>query len=425
MDRCTARSLIVSGFLIAVTGGVSMSAAQQGFYLIEPPVTQPRTSYVVKGLSSDGLVAAITSYTGTVSRGGAWSASEGLRFMQVGPSTEFFATSISDDHSLVGGPWVYEDSEVIISGIYATPPGQVIVPQYTSSTLRIGIAWMSGNGLMIAGDAWQPSGYQAYQWSAGSGLRYLDHLTTNPSESTSVFGISSDGSVIAGSADSDAFGVAVWWNQEGRVRLLPWMSDFGFAFTTAVGVSRNGQFICGNHSGRTLGYVPVIWPLTGGIRELERPVGFVSAFAYAVSDDGQVAAGYGELIEGAPQLYRGLVWPSASYAVDGATYFAQNGAAVPDRWLVWQINAISADGTVMAGTARNIDTFTYAGFVAYLQPPCIADFNDDGGVDGSDIEAFFLQWEDGLPEADVDHSGGVDGQDVEAFFRVWESGGCQ
>jgi len=53
---------------------------------------------------------------------------------------------------------------------------------------------------------------------------------------------------------------------------------------------------------------------------------------------------------------------------------------------------------------------------------CVGDFNNDGGVDGQDIEAFFTPWVDGLPIADVNADGGVDGQDVEYFFTAWSSG---
>ncbi|MEY3230306.1 MAG: hypothetical protein RL689_395 [Planctomycetota bacterium] len=56
-------------------------------------------------------------------------------------------------------------------------------------------------------------------------------------------------------------------------------------------------------------------------------------------------------------------------------------------------------------------------------PDCLGDFNQDGGVDGQDVEAFFLAWGDGLESADVNQDGGVDGQDVETFFLAWE-GGC-
>ncbi|MBX3382600.1 MAG: hypothetical protein KF864_03725 [Phycisphaeraceae bacterium] len=55
---------------------------------------------------------------------------------------------------------------------------------------------------------------------------------------------------------------------------------------------------------------------------------------------------------------------------------------------------------------------------------CVGDFNQDGGIDGADVEAFFLAWEDSEPAADVNQDGGVDGADVEFFFNAWESGDC-
>jgi hypothetical protein len=55
---------------------------------------------------------------------------------------------------------------------------------------------------------------------------------------------------------------------------------------------------------------------------------------------------------------------------------------------------------------------------------CPADFNQDGGVDGADVSAFFAAWEYGAGEADVNYDGGVDGEDVSVFFAAWENGGC-
>src|SRR5262249_14482305 len=57
-------------------------------------------------------------------------------------------------------------------------------------------------------------------------------------------------------------------------------------------------------------------------------------------------------------------------------------------------------------------------------PMCPADFNGDGGIDGADVDAFFLAWEGGDAAADVNLDGGVDGSDVELFLGVWEQGGC-
>ena len=41
-----------------------------------------------------------------------------------------------------------------------------------------------------------------------------------------------------------------------------------------------------------------------------------------------------------------------------------------------------------------------------------------------DVGAFFDDWENARPCADVNEDGGIDGADVEFFFGVWENGGC-
>ncbi|MBL8999958.1 MAG: hypothetical protein JNK25_02335 [Phycisphaerae bacterium] len=74
---------------------------------------------------------------------------------------------------------------------------------------------------------------------------------------------------------------------------------------------------------------------------------------------------------------------------------------------------------LFAGFARNVFRVPYE-----VVPPCIADYNADGGVDGGDVEAFFSDWEQGFAAADVNGDGGVDGADVETFFAAWESGAC-
>jgi hypothetical protein len=53
---------------------------------------------------------------------------------------------------------------------------------------------------------------------------------------------------------------------------------------------------------------------------------------------------------------------------------------------------------------------------------CPADFNIDGGVDGSDVWAFFLSWEAGHPASDLNGDQGIDQSDVAYFFLHWEMG---
>jgi hypothetical protein len=70
---------------------------------------------------------------------------------------------------------------------------------------------------------------------------------------------------------------------------------------------------------------------------------------------------------------------------------------------------------VSSGAALTVET---------CAPPCAADFNQDGGVDGVDVAAFFGAWESAALAADVNQDGGVDGADIESFFTLWEAGGC-
>lgn len=93
-------------------------------------------------------------------------------------------------------------------------------------------------------------------------------------------------------------------------------------------------------------------------------------------------------------------------------------------WELTEVTDVSADGTVLVGdgidaTGRN------RGWRLTIPPPrCIADFNQDGGVDGQDVAAFIQTWETGDTAADVNRDGGVDGLDVATFFVRWETGGC-
>ncbi|MBS0197770.1 MAG: M36 family metallopeptidase [Planctomycetes bacterium] len=90
---------------------------------------------------------------------------------------------------------------------------------------------------------------------------------------------------------------------------------------------------------------------------------------------------------------------------------------------------VPSTGTYYISVFAASGTGGYFG-VAYLStntrplPLCFADFNQDGGVDGADVDAYFAAWELGQPDADVNQDGGVDGGDVGTFFAAWEAGVC-
>jgi hypothetical protein len=54
------------------------------------------------------------------------------------------------------------------------------------------------------------------------------------------------------------------------------------------------------------------------------------------------------------------------------------------------------------------------------RPACIGDWNLDGGIDGDDVIAFFLRWDNG--DADVNGSGTTDFEDLVRFMTDWDRG---
>ena len=95
-------------------------------------------------------------------------------------------------------------------------------------------------------------------------------------------------------------------------------------------------------------------------------------------------------------------------------------------WTVDQMRAALFSTASDAATPDGLFVRGYGMVDAYaaFQSTCPADFNQDGGVDGLDVGAFFLAWEVAEGGADVNHDGGVDGGDVETFFVIWQAGGC-
>jgi hypothetical protein len=110
---------------------------------------------------------------------------------------------------------------------------------------------------------------------------------------------------------------------------------------------------------------------------------------------------------------------SGAFPTAGTSALRFNGTAT----------ALSTNNAAQYNTVSSNVTFTNnagANFVLTLppEPPCFADYNQDGGVDGADVSDFFMDWSSGSPNADANLDGGVDGADVEIFFEQWSAGGC-
>jgi hypothetical protein len=105
----------------------------------------------------------------------------------------------------------------------------------------------------------------------------------------------------------------------------------------------------------------------------------------------------------------------------------RNGEPIPDA-----LNATAGTATLVIDRPTLDDEGSYDCFISNacsstssrvcVVVVCVGDFDSNGGVDGSDVEAFFHAWERALPIADVNGDGGVDGADIESFFKRWTAG---
>jgi hypothetical protein len=123
---------------------------------------------------------------------------------------------------------------------------------------------------------------------------------------------------------------------------------------------------------------------------------------------------------------------------DGSFEFRYANVALETTVDTTTIGFENADGTIAFQSAETRETLNAAVPISFRAnstlgdtgvcgngcPPCAADYDNNGGVDGGDLGAFFADFEAGETCADVDGNGGVDGGDLGFFFAVFEAGGC-
>ncbi|MCX5691757.1 MAG: hypothetical protein NTV94_18520 [Planctomycetota bacterium] len=114
-----------------------------------------------------------------------------------------------------------------------------------------------------------------------------------------------------------------------------------------------------------------------------------------------------------PRLYAGTE-SGVYWSLDDGTTWEPFGSGLP--------HALVNDIRLETNRNRLVISTQGRGIWSIPIDACIADFNHDGGTDGSDIEAFFLAWQSAQTNADVNIDGGIDGSDIETFFLAWESG---
>ncbi|MBL9000289.1 MAG: immunoglobulin domain-containing protein [Phycisphaerae bacterium] len=290
-------------------------------------------------------------------------------------------------------------------------PGVACASSHSSGAGAGGSIWLAGGGDVIAPDLRAHGG--GYTTGGGPGACYF---LGGPGGGGRV-------AVYAGGTISGDFGLPGSTEQTAANPACPDRSDpfARYAVRGGWAAPLRGDCACYQYGRPTDGWdgslVLEEFAHPGGItaqpQSVQRPLGSEAAFSVGGEPGGQVGfeAAYqwrrdGIALRNGPQ-------PGGS-TVSGATSadlrfdnLSESDAGTID------VIYFTASGPILSDAAQ-----------LSIGDPCPADFNQDGGIDGGDVEAFFAAWEMGDAAADVNQDGGIDGGDVGTFFDAWEAGGC-
>lgn len=186
--------------------------------------------------------------------------------------------------------------------------------------------------------------------------------------------------------------------------------------------SATESVVYGNWNGQQVGYIRVpvqgrqatLWSGTAASRVNLHPAGASASYAMDTCEGYQV--GY-RLIG---TLNKACAWRGTAASFEDLHQFVPTNFSTSIATKAWR----DGQKLYVSGYGYNFEATRNQALLWSRDLPCIADFNEDGGIDGADVEAFFIAWESGATSGDVNEDGGVDGQDIECFIVRWEAGGC-
>ena len=192
--------------------------------------------------------------------------------------------------------------------------------------------------------------WEAYRWTASSGMQSLGGWPNDRLGEFSYYasGVTGDGMVAVGSGEGAPGGaaggtVAFRWAESTGMTPLGWLNDPEFVALNswAAAVTPDGSTIVGSCSGVVDGVLrwqnAVRWDAVGVAHALGSGPAWLESSATAVSADGSVIAGTALLPDSG---YRAVRWDAAGNALDlGVPLGAQQSGA----------SGISGDGSVVVG----------------------------------------------------------------------------
>lgn len=270
---------------------------------------------------------------------------------------------------------------------------------------------VSADGSVIVGVCSTDQGQRAVRWSDSAGVVNLG-LWARMSETQSA-GISFDGNCIVGSGRENATVQGFRWRRDSGYRQI---SDFPGGDLTrleARTTNQDGSVIVG-YGVNANGYEAFVWTEREGLTGLgDLPGGPFESYARAVTPDGSVVVGFGSTVNG----YEAFYWTADKRMRRLDAALNEAGVSTAGYRLL-RAQGVSADGTIVVGSASVLATGKTIAFVATLPRPAPnADWNRSGVFSTQDIFDYLASWFTGA--ADFNRDGATDVSDIFDFLSAW------
>ncbi len=345
--------------LLLLVGSSALWTSQAGAadYGYEWIASVPGSTVQPSAMSADGSIVVgnfLTYFTppsgpgGYVSNGFVWT--DGIGFDDVQPETGWYSLSIGDvssDGSIYVG---------ILSGGNATQgyranatSGQLDFLGFLPGGTVSRATGVSGDGNVVAGWGNTSSGYRAFRWTydpvdlSGS----MQELGTLGGASSFANGISRDGDVVVGNAqDASGLGIAAYWVDNGPATAIGVLQ--GGDESTASAANADGSVIVGQSDAASGTHAFRYAVATATMQDLGT-LGGIYSEALGVSDDGAVVIGRSGRSDGTSSGFR---WSEATGTISVDDWLRQSGVTLATD-VTDDASAVSADGTIIAGTLRD------------------------------------------------------------------------
>ena len=275
------------------------------------------TNSYASAVSADGKVVVGSSWSHTGSQPFRWTASEGMTMLG---ESGGWANAVSCDGSVIVGTtgsqvfrWTTSKGIAELGGL----PGSFFSEAYG----------VSADGSIIVGYSESSERYEAFIWTADSGMSEFEELS-EPIQQSRAYDVSLDGSTVVGWRSTDDGMRAFRWTASGGMTGL---ADGGEPMIEAYGTSADGSVVVGRSEGEA-----VRWTASDGTRPIQ-----VYGSPFSISADGSVVVGEGLFSAG---CYEAFVWTESL----GARRLNDILASVmPDGWFLYRATDLAVNGDIV------------------------------------------------------------------------------